>query len=193
MTAAREGNVPAETLAILLAEHERFARFLRRRLRSSADAEDVLQTAYTNALTRGAGPGDRTRAVTWFFRVLRRALIDHLRREEAGRRRLARRGASPTLSAGDEAALRSAACDCVSALLGSLRPDQADLLRRVELDGDSVSSVARSLGAATGAVAVRVHRARKALAQRLRGVCGACSTHGCARCTCRHGGGSPPV
>lgn len=194
MTPARGTARSSDALATLLAEHARFAAFLRRRLRSDADAEDVLQTAYANALTRGSGPDDRTRVVPWFFRVLRRTLIDHLRREDAARRKIAKRASAVTLSAKDEASLRSTVCECVSALLPSLRPDHADVLRRVELDGDSVAEAARKLGITAGNAAVRVHRARAALAQRLRAVCGACTAHGCVPCSCaRRPAASPPT
>ena len=182
-----------ETLALVLGEHARFAAFLRRRLRDEAAAEDVLQAAYASVLARDAGPRDRTRVVAWFFRVLRRALVDHLRHQGAGRRSLTGRAATVRLTEADEAELRSTVCACVSALLPSLRPEYADVLRRVELDGDSVADAARTLGITAGNAAVRVHRARAALAAQVRSVCGACTAHGCLRCTCAGGAASKRV
>lgn len=176
-----------DALALVLSEHARFAAFLRRRLRDEAAAEDVLQAAYASVLARDAGPRDRGRVVAWFFRVLRRAMLDHLRHQDAGRRSLLKRAAATRLSDEDEAALRSTVCECVSALLPSLRPEYADVLRRVELLGDSVAEAARSLGITAGNAAVRVHRARAALAEQVRSVCGACTAHGCVRCTCTRG------
>jgi RNA polymerase sigma-70 factor (ECF subfamily) len=174
----------------VLAEHERFAAFLRRRLRDPAAAEDVLQGAYARVLEKDAGPRERDRVVAWFFRVLRRALVDRLRREAAARRGLAARARATGFPAVEEAVLRSTVCACVEALLPALRPDQADLLRRVEVEGESVRDAAARLGITPGAAAVRVHRAREALAERLRAVCGACTSHGCLRCECRGGAGA---
>jgi RNA polymerase sigma factor (sigma-70 family) len=180
--AARVGR---DTLGVLISEHERFAAFLRRRLRDPEAAEDVLHAAYAKVLSRDSGPRDRSRVVAWFFRVLRRALLDHLRHEAAGRRSLAGRGAAPSLSRREEVALRSDVCECVTALLSALPRDQADLLRRVEIGGDSVREAASSLGITANNAAVRLHRARAALVESLRGVCGTCTTHGCLRCECR--------
>ncbi|MFO0934187.1 MAG: sigma-70 family RNA polymerase sigma factor [Planctomycetota bacterium] len=180
----RDSDDQAPPIAALLEQRERFERFLRRRVRSAADADDVLQTAFANALKRDRWPRDRTRVVAWFYRVLRRALLDHVRREDARARGIARRASTAKLGAETEDALRSTVCACVAGLLPTLRPEQADLLRRVELDGDAVSTVARTLGITPGNAAVRVHRARRALAARLEDVCGACTTHGCLRCTC---------
>ena len=111
----RPGPAPQgqATLDLVLAGHERFVAFLRRRVRDEATAEDVLQTAYASVLARDAGPGDRTRVVAWFYRVLRRALLDHLRHEASGRRKLEGRAATVRLTPADEKALRSTVCACV--------------------------------------------------------------------------------
>lgn len=184
---------PGPPIEVLFAQRARFERFLRRRVRSSADADDVLQTAFANALKRDRWPRDRTRVVAWFYRVLRRTLLDHVRREDARARGIARRASTATLGTETEDALRSTVCACVAGLLPTLRPEHADILRRVELDGDAVASVARTLGITPGNAAVRVHRARRALAARLEDLCGACTTHGCLRCTCAERGPAPGV
>jgi len=181
------------TLGLVLAGHERFVAFLRRRLRDEAAAEDVLQSAYASVLARNAAPRDRTRVVAWFYRVLRRALLDHLRREASVRRKLEGRAATVRLAADDEGALRSTVCACVTDLLPSLRPEYAEVLRHVEIEQESVRETAGKLGITPSNAAVRVHRARTALARKLREVCGACTTHGCLRCTCHASGTRPGV
>ena len=190
MSGPRGPVVGGETLGRVLAEHERFAAFVRKRLKDSSQADDVLQTAYANVLSRDAGPRDRARVTAWFFRVLRRALLDHLRSEASDRRRLEGRARAARLSAPDEAALREDVCECVSSLLPTLKSEHAELLRRVEVEGASVREVAGALGISPNNAAVRVHRARRALTERLQAVCGACSTHGCMRCTCRDRAGT---
>lgn len=185
VSAPRDAEVGGATLGLVLTEHERFAAFVRRRLKDPSQADDVLQTAYARVLAKDAGPRDRTRVTAWFFRVLRRTLLDHLRSESSERRRVEARGRMARLSERDETSLRAAVCECVSSLLPTLKPEHADLLRRVELEGTSVRAAADALGISPNNAAVRVHRARKALAERLKAVCGACTEHGCMRCTCR--------
>jgi RNA polymerase sigma-70 factor (ECF subfamily) len=66
-----------------------------------------------------------------------------------------------------------------------LKPDWATIVRRVDLEGTSVPEVARDEGIAPNAAVVRLHRARGALRDKLRVVCGACARHGCLDCGCR--------
>ena len=54
-------------------------------------------------------------------------------------------------------------CDCVLAQITELKPEYADLLRRVIIDGESITHVAGELGLTANNAMVRLHRARKAL------------------------------
>lgn len=65
------------------------------------------------------------------------------------------------------------------------------MLRWVEIEGESIREAAARLGITANSAAVRVHRARAALAKRLRAVCGVCAKHGCLRCDCRGMPGPP--
>ena len=63
----------------LLERRDEFVAFLRRRLPTAADADDVLQQAFL-AAARNAGSIERDdAAVSWFYAVLRTALADHFR------------------------------------------------------------------------------------------------------------------
>ncbi|MGE0193683.1 MAG: RNA polymerase sigma factor [Planctomycetota bacterium] len=172
-------------LDLLLAEQARFLGFLERRLGDRATAEDVLQDAYVKAWSKGSSLREDEAVVPWFFQVLRNAVVDYVRRRQAGNRaRQALKGQAHG-GASLEADLHDALCACVGGLLTGLRPEQADLLRRVELEGQRVKDVAEALGIAEGTAAVRLHRARQALGDALKGACGACATHGCRDCQCR--------
>lgn len=172
-------------LELLLAEQGRFLGFLERRLGDRATAEDVLQDAYVKAWSKGASLREDEAVVPWFFQVLRNAVVDHVRRRQASER--AQQGLEGQALGGTrlEADLHDAVCACVGGLLSGLRPEQADLLRRVELEGQRVKDVAEALGIAEGTAAVRLHRARQALGEALKGTCGACAAHGCRDCQCR--------
>lgn len=179
-------HAPGDLAGRLVAEQQRFLAFLRRRLTDPATAEDILQAAYVKVLTRGDSVRDDESVVAWFYRVLRHALIDHHRRVDARRRAVDRAtAAAGPASADPDDGLHDAVCACVGRLLGTLRADQADLLRRVEIEGEAVAAVAGRLGITAGNASVRLHRARQALRERVEGLCGACSTHGCLACTCR--------
>jgi len=76
-------------------------------------------------------------------------------------------------------------CACLERLLPTLNPDYAELLRRVELQGELVSQVGRALGLTANNATVRLHRARVQLKERLEQTCRLCAKHGCLDCTCQ--------
>lgn len=181
----------------LVAEHRRFLAFLVPRVDSEAEAEDLLQEAYVKTLVKDAALREGEKAVAWFYQVLRNALIDRARSRAAEARALeAHHFERPEA---EEPELEAQVCQCVMALMDTLPPDQADLLRQAELDDRGPKELAPQLGLTPNAVAVRLHRARKALHARVAEACGTCATHGCRDCRCGgpskkscKGGGAAP-
>ena len=167
----------------LVGEHRRFLDWLERRVGDRALAEDILQEAFVRSLDK-LPPGDGERLVSWFFRVLKNAVVDHHRRGGARARALER--FSQELDEADPE-VESEACRCVLALTDHLRPDYRAALRRIELDGVAVKDFAAEAGITPQNAAVRVFRARRALEQELSRACGTCATHGCLDCSCGAG------
>jgi RNA polymerase sigma factor (sigma-70 family) len=185
----REAAVPTPgvspaVLRVLVANHGRFLAFLERRVDRRAVAEEILQEAFVRSLARAHTLRAEESAVAWFYRLLRNALIDHRRREDAERRGLAALGDEPTDETTD-VELVEAICACVASLVDTLKPEYAIALRRVELGGESVGAFARAEGITPGNAGVRMFRARQALRRRLEESCGTCAEHGCYACECR--------
>jgi RNA polymerase sigma-70 factor (ECF subfamily) len=55
----------------------------------------------------------------------------------------------------------------------------------VDLLGRSVVDVARTEGLSTTNAYVRLHRARRTLGERLRGICRSCADNACVDCHCK--------
>jgi RNA polymerase sigma-70 factor (ECF subfamily) len=169
---------PVEQLVALKGD---FLGFVRARVRSAAEAEDLLQAAYVKAAEKAGTIRDSQSTVAWFYRILRNAIAD-LQRERR------RSGAEPLEAAPDvpdeDAELHRAVCACVNDLVPTLKPEWGRLVRRVDLEGESVPAAARDEGITPNNAAVRLHRARAALRDKLRVVCGACARHGCLDCGC---------
>ena len=175
-------------LAGLLANHRRFQQFLERRTGRADLAEEILQDAYVKAGTTQAPP-DQESAVAWFYRVLRNALIDHRRRVDSEQRALTALQAEPAgedPEAEPDAALLRAVGQCIDGLLGTLKPEYAQAVRRVDMEDASLTELASEAGITNGNAAVRLYRARAAMRQRIEQCCGACARHGCLHggCTC---------
>jgi RNA polymerase sigma-70 factor (ECF subfamily) len=172
----------------LLANHRRFLDFLTARVGSSEDAEEILQDAFVRGVQKAGEVRDDESAVAWFYRLLRNAVTDHQRRKAAGRRALeAHAREAPEVDPGLDADLERAVCACVNDLVPLLKPDYADLIRRVDLGGADITSAADALGITSGNARVRLHRARTALRGELERSCRTCATHGCQDCTCSRG------
>lgn len=180
----------AAVAAALVDNHRRFLAFLTRRVGSRADAEDILQDAFARGLARAGEIRDGERAVAWFYRLLRNAVADHWRARAArdrGDEALARESAA---EAAPDPEIEAEICRCFEALLPTLKPEYAEMIRAVDLGGRRPVDVAAEHGLTPNAAMVKLHRARKALRVRLEQSCRSCADHGCLDCSCK--GSSPP-
>lgn len=177
-----------EVMAQLLHHRQAFHAFLTRRLGNAAFAEDLLQQCFMKALAHFHSIKKMDRIIPWFYQILRHALIDYYRSKETDSKRLqAFLDETETLGTHqipslDE--LQPTICACLDRLVLTLKPNYADLIRRIDLAGESLPSVAKELRVTTNNLTVRLHRARQALRQSLEQACGICSKHGCLNCTC---------
>lgn len=157
---------------------------VRRRGGGRVDAEEVLQVGLVRALERAAQMRDPTRAQAWVGRVVRNVLTDELRQH--------REPALPIdeiqLPAIDQDEIE---CWCPLVQAERLKPEYAQILRRVVLDDIAVTEVAVELGLTANNAMVRLHRARAALEEQLRSHCGTTSARSCSECGCAERGCCP--
>ncbi|MDX6771061.1 MAG: RNA polymerase sigma factor [Elusimicrobiota bacterium] len=174
-------------LKTLLARRAEFLAFLQSRVGGQAEAEEVLQAAYLKGLKSLDQVTDESGVVPWFYRVLRSAMIDHLRRDASRRRMEEKLAAEGEPLEAPDPELEKAVCQCVKAVVPDLKPEYGEILTKVEVEEKSVAEAAKDLGLSANNASVRLHRARQSLRKGLLDACGACAEHGCRDCTCRHG------
>lgn len=165
-----------------------FRAFLRRRLADDVLVEDVLQQSLMKAVERGVELKKRESAVSWFYRILRNAVTDYYRSRAADDRKTEGLLREMVVSGDDRTPaldeVRPTVCACLGTLLKGMRPAYADLIRRVDLEGESSAAIAKELRVTPNNLTVRLHRARQALKTNLEQACGICTKHGCLNCTC---------
>ena len=167
-----------------LIEHRRdFLRLLTQRVGDPETAEEVLQQFYLRVVSRAFALRQRESLLVWLSRLLRTVLADYARRE-ATRRRQETAYAQQQALTREDPELESTVCTCLYALLPTLKPEYADILRRVDLHGEPCQQVAAALGVSVNNVTVRLHRARQALKYALLLWCTTCPEHGFLRCAC---------
>jgi RNA polymerase sigma factor (sigma-70 family) len=177
------GALPQPVIDLLVANHRAFVGFVERRVGNRATAEEIVQDAFVRSLDHA--DEIRESAVAWFYRVLRNAVIDRQRRQAVADRRLDQFAAELASSADGGEELAGVVCRCVAELAGTLKPEYADALRRIEVDGLPVKEYADSLAISANSAGVRIFRAREALRRQVARACGTCAEHGCLDCSCQ--------
>jgi RNA polymerase sigma factor (sigma-70 family) len=171
-------------LATLLDNHRAFLSYLERRVGDRALAEDILQDAFAKVVARPEQAPEGEAVVPWFYRTLRNAAIDRFRRRDAADRAVAAFARELETHEQPSAEMEHEICACVSRLAATLKPEYADALQAIEVNGTPVKSYAEQKGLSSSNAAVRVFRAREALKKRVAESCGVCAEHGCVNCTC---------
>jgi RNA polymerase sigma factor (sigma-70 family) len=167
----------------LVANHREFLAFVERRIGNRALAEEIVQDAFVRSLDRG--DEIRESVVGWFYQVLRNAVIDRQRRQAVADRRLDQFAAEIESSREGGEELAGVVCRCVAQLADTLKPEYADALRRIEVEGVAVKDYADTAGISASNAGVRIFRARDALRKQVARSCGTCADHGCLDCTCK--------
>jgi RNA polymerase sigma-70 factor (ECF subfamily) len=159
-----------------------FVAFARKRLGHEHLAEDVVQESLIKALTADRQPETDEATIKWFYRILRRSIIDLYRKEGARNRALEgfEKEFPEKPSEQDEQAL----CKCLFRLMPMVPEQYRELLEEVDLQGKEPDEVAAKLGVTRNNLTVRLHRARKHLRKALSENCAACALHGCLDCSC---------
>jgi RNA polymerase sigma factor (sigma-70 family) len=150
-------------------------RFLRSRLRSREDAEDVLQEFALKAIQGADRLTDLTKVEAWLSITLRNALFDRYRRNAGCARLQDSARAEPTYEPEEPEEL-DRPLDCLTHAIDDLKPEAAALLRRAELQETPLKAIADAMAITANNAGVRVHRAREALRQAMKTRCAACAT-----------------
>jgi len=179
---------PDQLAAELNSHRNAFKAFLAARVGSEAEAEDLLQNGLLKALQRAGKLQDDAKLIAWFYQLLRNALVDHYRSRSSARRRHDQLG-EMTAALGEDIVdapkgWAAQLCGCLGGVVDKLPPKQAELLRRVDLNSESVQDTAKALKMSANSTSVALFRASRELRARLEDFCGDCSAGACLDCDC---------
>lgn len=162
-----------------------FLRFFRRRLSRPEDAEDAFQEFCLKIVQAAQAPDDGGKVDAWLRCVLRNTLTDYYRRRAARQRAEAAYEAEapePVVQPGADQPDNP--CHCIGDLVPTLRPDYAEIVRRADLEEEPREQIAADLGLTTNNIGVRLHRARRALKNKIEERCRTCRDGSFRNCDC---------
>lgn len=166
---------PSSTAAALWsAWASRIRAFLSTRVRSPADADDLLQETFLRAARQLASLEDPDRAGAWLFRIARNVVLDHHR---AATRRASMASleawSEPNLTPpGNEAeATQASLSRCLALTLPTLGQPDLEAISFTYLGGRPQRELAQKAGLSISAAKSRVQRARQRLIDRINACC----------------------
>lgn len=137
----------------------RLRAFLHSKVSNPADVDDLLQEVLLKTLASGSQLQDPSKLQAWLFQTTQNAIIDHYRK----------RGRNRTLPAEDlwyvedtPGALAGLE-DCVLPFLEALPKETAELLRAIDIEGQSQKAYAAARGISYSTLKSRVQQGRSDL------------------------------
>lgn len=146
-------------------------RFIRARVASDADADDVLQDVFLKVHRRHTELRDTERVAGWLFRIASTSVVDHHRceaRHEAPPTELA---PSPVEPATLDVDVEKLLATCIKPFVEQLPPIYRDAVARTELEGLTQQEAADETGISLSGMKSRVQRGRAQLRESLERCC----------------------
>lgn len=154
--------------------------YIRKKVGDADLAEDILHDSLLKALRSAPELRDEEKLLPWFYTIINNSITDLFRRRQTARK-YQMESAGESFSPEEERVL----CQCFKEIIPTLKPEYAELLEELELNGGDPEAVAARLGITRNNLKVRRHRARVQLRERLEQTCRSCAHHGCLDCTCK--------
>ena len=145
-------------------------------LHDQADAQDATQDTFLRAQLGYDSLRDHAAGLSWLYSIATRVCLDRLRERSRQARRESTAEPEAWARADNSASAelqteRSDMSACVQGFLGELSDSYRAVLMLHDVHGLTCPEIAAALGDSTGAVKIRLHRARKALRSSLQTAC----------------------
>jgi RNA polymerase sigma factor (sigma-70 family) len=154
-------------------EQSRLRRFIRRRVRDPADAEDILQDVFSKLVEANRLLMPIDHVTGWLFRVARNRIVDlfRKRRPEAGEDLLELEEMLPSPDAGPEALYaRNVLLDELELAIDELPEEQRSVFVAHEFEGRSFKEIAAQTGVNVNTLLSRKRYAVRYLRERLKAI-----------------------
>ena len=152
----------------------RLRQFIRSRVNSAADTDDILQTVFVRIHNKLDVLEDTERLESWVFQITRNAIVDHYRKSSTDNRRFVQDDlamVSESASIDDPNNLNSQIASCLGTLIQHLPEQQKRAVSMYELKSMSQKEIAEIESISLSGAKSRIQRGRKKLEAMLRECC----------------------
>jgi RNA polymerase sigma-70 factor (ECF subfamily) len=164
--------VSVETEALWSELRTRLLSFLRRRVATPEDAEDLLQEVFTRIHENASALGEVESVTGWVYRTAGNAVTDYYRRRGAFARATEALATEPLpVSEAEDSAAEEELAQCLRPLLATLPETYGQALELTELEGKTQGEAAAALGLSLSGMKSRVQRGRTKLKEVLLECC----------------------
>jgi RNA polymerase sigma-70 factor (ECF subfamily) len=164
--------VSVETEALWSELRTRLLSFLRRRVVTPEDAEDLLQEVFARIHENAATLGEVESVTGWVYRTAGNAVTDYYRRRGARTRAAESLATAPVaIPTDEESAAENELAQCLRPLIATLPETYGRALELTELEGRTQSEAASVLGLSLSGMKSRVQRGRTKLKEVLLACC----------------------
>jgi RNA polymerase sigma-70 factor (ECF subfamily) len=164
--------VIVETEALWSELRTRLLSFLRRRVATPEDAEDLLQEVFTRIHENAAALEEVESVTGWVYRTAGNAVTDYYRRRGAFARATEALATAPVaVSKEEDTAAEEELAQCLRPLIATLPSTYGQALELTELEGRTQGEAAASLGLSLSGMKSRVQRGRTKLKEVLLECC----------------------
>ena len=156
-----------ETTEIWTHLHDSLLSFIKRRVASPGEAEDILQDVFVRVHTSIDGLRDTDRLRSWVYQIARNAVTDYYR----ARARESAPYTESLESTGDGMTPEQELASCIQPLLGALPDEYREAIVLTEIDGLTQKAAAQRAGLSLSGMKSRVQRGRARMRQSLLECC----------------------
>lgn len=152
---------------------DRLRQFVRSRVKSAADVDDIVQTVFLRIHSKFDSLRQTDRLDAWVFQITRNAISDHLRKTGPNRD-VTQDDVTSLLAQSDNALsdnVNAEIAGCLGPLMERLPEDQRRALSMYELEGVSQKDIAKFESISLSGAKSRVQRGRKSLEVMLKACC----------------------
>ena len=163
-----------DTEQIWLKLSNQLRQFVKSRVNSDADIDDILQTVFIRIHRKLSDLQNAERLESWVFQITRNAIIDHFRKFSKTTKRYVSFDEKLLVDTPDEKELEnsnSVIADCLITLIEHLPIDQGRAVRMYELEELSQKEIAEIENISLSGAKSRIQRGRKNLENILRACC----------------------